>query len=190
MMNRSLAGCIIACSITCGVLHAEEAKELKPGAAVDYGKLAFFPKRWKDGKVDTKLHPWQGKEVVLLTTKSDLDGKTMARFLQRLDGGWKLYADLVGQSPRPFKRVAGKPTIAAVPDASLTAASAVATSRQQASRSAASTPRTTHSCKRIRRRFLTTTSTRWAATPTSSGTATRCSSRATRCSCDTSAWTP
>ena len=97
-MNRWLAGFLIVLSIR-QVSHAEEAKPLKPGGAVDYGKMAFYLEKWKKQKVD---------------------GKTMARFVGRLDAGWKVYADLVGKAPRPFKQVAGKPCIAAVPDASLT----------------------------------------------------------------------
>jgi len=118
-MNRWLAGSLLVLPLI-QFSHAEEAKPLKPGEAVDYGKMAFYPERWKKQKAAGKLYPWQGKEVVLLTTKDDLDGEVMARFVGRLDGGWKLYADLVGKPPRPFKLVAGKPSIAAVPDASLT----------------------------------------------------------------------
>jgi len=118
-MDRWLTASLIVLSIL-PVSFAEETKPLKPGEAVDYSKLAIYPERWKERKVDTKLYPWQGKEVVLLTTKDDLDGEVMARFVSQLDAGWKLYADLIGKSPRPFKQVAGKPCIAAIPGAELT----------------------------------------------------------------------
>ena len=96
---------------------AETAKpaELKPGEPVDYGKLAFYPERWEKHKLSTQLVPWEGRHVVLLTTRSDLDRAVMTRFVERLDGGWKLYADLVQSSPQPFKQIRGKPTIAALP---------------------------------------------------------------------------
>jgi hypothetical protein len=98
-------------------LPGEPAKpaELKPGEPVDYGKLAFYPERWKQHKLSTQLVPWEGRYVVLLTTRSDLDRAVMARFVERLDGGWKVYADLVQSTPGPFKQLHGKTTIAALP---------------------------------------------------------------------------
>jgi hypothetical protein len=91
-----------------------------PGMAVDYAPLAFFPKRWQEQKHSTQLVTWEGKQVVLLTPKKDLDPEVMAIFLERLDGGWKYYADMLGQSPRPAKLLNKKVTIAAVPDVRLT----------------------------------------------------------------------
>jgi len=44
----------------------------------------------------------------------------MGRFLERLDGGWKLYGELVGRSPGDFKNWHHKPVIAAIPDGNLT----------------------------------------------------------------------
>jgi hypothetical protein len=92
----------------------------KPGKPVEYKGLAMFPDRWAMAKTSTQLVPWQGKQVVFLTTNPDFDPKVMAIFLSRFDAGWKLYADLVGKAPNPFRAVNGKPTIAAVPDAALT----------------------------------------------------------------------
>ena len=89
--------------------------KLEPGAPVEYGSLAFYPERWRQHELSTKLVPWEGRHVVLLTARDDLDHAVMARFLERLDGGWKVYADLVGSSPRPFKQIGGKATIAALP---------------------------------------------------------------------------
>lgn len=105
----------------CGVLGAEpDKKQLKPGEAIEYRDLAFYPKRWEERKLSTRLVPWEGQRIVLLTTKADLNARTMTLFVDRLDAGWKVYADLVGQAPRLFKHLREKPTIAAVPDAGLT----------------------------------------------------------------------
>ncbi len=101
------------------VLGQQPAGQLKqPGEPIEY--QPFFPDRWKAKNQSMKLFPWEGEQVVLLTTTADFDPKTMATFLKRLDVGWKLYADLVGQSPRPFKQHNGKVTFACVPDASFT----------------------------------------------------------------------
>jgi hypothetical protein len=101
------------------VLSAAPAPEVaKPGDPIDY--RPFFPDRWKAKDQSTRMVPWEGGRVVLLTTGSDLDGKTVAVFLKRFDAGWKLYADLTGRAPRPFRVHNGKPTIAAVPDAGYT----------------------------------------------------------------------
>ena len=96
------------------------AGDLEPGAAIDYRELAFNAKRWAEQKVPTTMYPWAGEKVVLLTTKDDLDPAVMTRFLERLDDGWRLYAELTGRTPRLYKKLHGKPTIAAIPKASLT----------------------------------------------------------------------
>ncbi len=93
---------------------------LPPGEVMQYEKLAFYPERWKDNHVSTELIPWEGKEVVFLTTTTQFDQAVMARFVGRLDAAWKLYANLTGARPERFRQFHGKPTIAAVPDASLT----------------------------------------------------------------------
>ena len=92
----------------------------KPGTPVEYKALAMFPDRWEKAKTSTQLVPWEGRQIVFLTTKPDLDPKVMAVFLSRLDGGWKVYADLVGKAPNQLRAVNGKPPIAAVPDVALT----------------------------------------------------------------------
>ncbi len=91
-----------------------------PGAAIDYQPLAFYPERWTERKLDTRLFPWEGRRIVFLTTSTNFDGGIMNRFLERLDGGWSLYGNLVGRTPGPMKQWQGKPVIAAVPDGSLT----------------------------------------------------------------------
>lgn len=112
-----LFGCV------CGgrTLHAGEAPiagtvALKPGAPVDYAPLAFQPEVWKAKGQSTMLVPWTGSNVVFLTTPGEYDGRLMARWVQALDGGWALYADLTGRRPEPFKQLEGRATIAAVPD--------------------------------------------------------------------------
>lgn len=91
-----------------------------PGPPIDYAAQAFFPERWKNLGVDTRLVPWAGERVVLLTSTADLDPAIVGIFLERLDGGWKLYAETIGQLPQPRGMLDGKPTFAAVPDERLT----------------------------------------------------------------------
>lgn len=96
------------------------ASGLEPGEAIDYKDFAFYPDRWVERKVSTKLFPWEGEQVVFFTVNNDQDPKVMARILDRLDGGWAHYKKVVGRSPRSFKLWNGKPFIAAVPDGGLT----------------------------------------------------------------------
>lgn len=99
---------------------AQTGKSIKPGAPVDYSGTAFNPDRWKERGLSLQMYPWTGENLVFLTTTNTFDGAIMAIFLQRLDSGWALYRDLTGRSPSLFKQIAGKPSIAAVPDAGLT----------------------------------------------------------------------
>jgi hypothetical protein len=94
---------------------AAEAAVLQPGIPIDYAPLAFQPKVWAEKKQSTQMLPWEGTNIVFLTTPGDYDAKLMARWVQRLDAGWEQYADLTGAKPRPFKQINGKTTIAAVP---------------------------------------------------------------------------
>ena len=89
--------------------------EFKAGAAIDYSKLAFYPKRWLDQKIDSEMYPWVGKHVAILTISDGLDPKAMEGFVSRLDDGWSIYQDFTGKSPRLFKHLAGKATICALP---------------------------------------------------------------------------
>jgi hypothetical protein len=112
-------------SLGCGVSLAAASPaagvaELKPGEPVDYAPLAFQPETWKAKGQSTHLLPWTGSNVVFLTTPGRYDGRLMARWVQALDGGWALYADLTGQPPAPLKQLDGRATIAAVPDAEFT----------------------------------------------------------------------
>jgi hypothetical protein len=92
--------------------------EVRPGAAFDY--RPFSPERWKQQKTSTRMVPWEGRSVVLLTTSADLEPAVIGRFLARLDEGWETYIELVDSHPAPLKQYRGKPTIAAVPGAGLT----------------------------------------------------------------------
>jgi hypothetical protein len=90
----------------------------RPGEPIDY--QPFFPEKWAEKKQSTRMIPWEGERVVLLTTGTNFDPKTITVFLDRFDAGWKLYADLIGRQPAPNRQHKGKPTIAAVPDWSYT----------------------------------------------------------------------
>jgi hypothetical protein len=89
---------------------------LAAGALVDYRPLAFQPQVWDAKKVSTLLLAWPGTNLVFLTTNGVYDARLLKRWVERLDQGWSLYADLMGSRPKPFKILAGKATIAAVPD--------------------------------------------------------------------------
>jgi hypothetical protein len=93
---------------------------LKPGDPFDYANHAFQPKSWEARGLDLRLIPWTGKEVVFLTTGDGHDPALMGLWVSRLDAGWRLYTDLTGAKPSPFKHSGGKVTIAAVPGADLT----------------------------------------------------------------------
>lgn len=110
----------LAVAVLLTAAPAFAADLLRPGPPTDYGKLAFNPGEWTKRGLSTVLVPWTGERVVFLTTNANLDPRIMTLFLARLDGGWKLYADLTGRTPGLFKQLDGKPTIAAVPRASLT----------------------------------------------------------------------
>lgn len=123
MSTQPLLGLILSVVLTLGtgVIGADKASPgLQPGKPVDYASLAFEPDAWRKRGLSLTLYPWAGQELVFLTTTNRLDPKVMAIFLDRLDSGWKLYADLTGRKPSLFKQIEAKPVLAAVPDASLT----------------------------------------------------------------------
>ena len=45
-----------------------DAQGLRLGDTMEYKSLAFYPERWRDSHESTRLVPWEGKEVVFLTT--------------------------------------------------------------------------------------------------------------------------
>lgn len=94
------------------------AEDIRPGKAIEYTPM--YPDLWKAKNHSTQMIPWEGKNVVLLTTTADLDRKVMTLFLDRLDRAWQLFADYTGLSPQPHMLHNGKVIIAAVPDSSLT----------------------------------------------------------------------
>lgn len=96
------------------------ANAIEPGEPIDYKRYAFYPDRWEQRGVSTQMVPWEGEQVVFLTTSKDFDAKVIGHLLDRLDAGWKHYAEIVGKSPRSRNLVNNKPTIAAVPDGRLT----------------------------------------------------------------------
>ncbi len=121
-MIRSSVTCLLFClpgvSLCCW--HSEAQAGVGPGTPVECNEIVIDPNHWKQTNTSTKLFPWQGKEVVFLTTRSNMDGEVMGRLLARLDAGWRLYADLTGRRPELFKQLDGKPTMIAVPNADFT----------------------------------------------------------------------
>jgi hypothetical protein len=87
-MHRRLTGCLVALTDAYAA-HAEDAERLKPGDAVDSAELAFYPKRWQARKLPSKLHPWRGKEVVLLdATNDEILDPIRAMRIGRQDGSY------------------------------------------------------------------------------------------------------
>jgi hypothetical protein len=117
-LRNVLTGVIVIISLLGPILA--QGQVIEPGKEIEYRELAFYPKRWEQAKISTKLVPWEGKNIVFLTTERNLSKEAMTSFVQRLDAGWQLYADLIGRTPRVFRQWNGRPTIAAVPKGSLT----------------------------------------------------------------------
>ena len=46
----------------------QPARPVTPGDTVAYGGLAFYPDRWAAAGISTVMVPWEGRNVVLLTT--------------------------------------------------------------------------------------------------------------------------
>lgn len=116
-LRRASIAALMLVAIGAGARAAEPPLA---GPAVDYASHAFYPERWRDLGIDTRLHPWTGRAVVLLTPRADLDPETMRIFLERLDAGWAHYAEIVGTQPAACLLLDGRTTIAAVPDGRLT----------------------------------------------------------------------
>jgi hypothetical protein len=115
-MNRSLLAA--ACSLS--FFLAPASAEIKAGAGLEYATLAFYPKRWKEQKIDTIMFPWVGENVAFLTITDGFDPKVMTQFVGSLDQGWATYLKFTGKAPAPNKQVQGKPVIAAIPNGNLT----------------------------------------------------------------------
>lgn len=89
--------------------------QFKASDPIDYLPLAFYPKRWSEGKIDTEMSPWEGKHVAMITINDALDAEAMRKFVARLDGGWEIYQRFTGKNPRLFKHLNKKATICALP---------------------------------------------------------------------------
>ena len=74
------------------------------------------------------LSPWEGKNVVLLTPRSDLDSKTMTRLLDALDRVYEFYRDVTGREPHKLKGTTrnGRMTLAVIPSAGAASSSSPA----------------------------------------------------------------
>lgn len=100
--------------------NSSVAAELEAGDPIDYKRFAFYADRWEERGISTKLVPWEGEQIVFLTTTNEFDPKVMGRLVERLDVGWDHFSKIVGKNPRPRNMLNNKTTIAAVPDGRLT----------------------------------------------------------------------
>jgi hypothetical protein len=67
---------------------------------------------------EATLHPWQGKHIVFLTDRSDLDPKTMATITGTSDRIYEFYATMTGREPEvgADTTIGGRGTIAVIKD--------------------------------------------------------------------------
>ncbi len=93
--------------------------EIKAGDGLDYSKLAFYPKRWEERKIDTTMFPWIGEHIAFLTITDAFDPKVMTQFVDSLDQAWGTYLRFTGKAPRMHRNVDGKAPIAAIPSGNL-----------------------------------------------------------------------
>ncbi len=64
------------------VANTENSKKsFKPTIAIDYEP--FDIKKWQAKSISTKMFPWEGEHVVMLTMNNDLNPDVMKRFVQR-----------------------------------------------------------------------------------------------------------
>ena len=117
-MIRGISLFLAVLSALVGVPLDAAAQQLQPGEPVRYP--AMYPERWKQKGTSLNLYPWEGKHIVVLTTKNDLDPEIMQIFVDRLDAGWEIFAQLVKSPPGEYALVRGKVPVAMVPDASYT----------------------------------------------------------------------
>ena len=95
-----------------------DTKIIEP-VETNYAELAFYPDRWKQAGADFEMLAWEGKQLVFLTKKGDYKADELTAFVKRLDDGWETYSELIGQQPRQFKAIKGKPVICAIPKSGL-----------------------------------------------------------------------
>jgi hypothetical protein len=111
--RRALAAALLAAAGSA----AQQAPPFAARAAIDYAPLAFRPEVWKAKGQDTRMSPWVGERVVFLSLASvEIEPGLMRLWVDRLDAGWKVYLDLTGTRPEPFKVWEGRAVIAAVPN--------------------------------------------------------------------------
>jgi hypothetical protein len=111
---------IAVVTLLSGLVALASAPAVQPGDPVDHNQIVIYPDRWKELDPQPQLYPWTGEELVFLTTDPNLNADVMGGLVGRLNDGWRLYAELTGRRPSPFKRLNGKPTITAVPEGRLT----------------------------------------------------------------------
>jgi len=105
---------VVCISVFVGLQSSLAYGQIEP-KATDYAKLAFYPNRWIQNQVPFEMHAWHGKHVVLLTKSQDYDRKLMQQFVNRLDDGWSIYAELIGKTPSSFRAIEEHATICALP---------------------------------------------------------------------------
>lgn len=76
--------------------------------------VAFHPERWISAGIDFEMLAWECDNVVFLTKKGEYDAVELSAFVSRLDDGWQIYSNLIGEQPRLNARLFGKPTICAI----------------------------------------------------------------------------
>ncbi len=82
-MIRTLRMTIAVASVLACVPEDVFAQPIQPGQPVRY--VAMYPERWKQKGTSLDLIPWEGKQIVVLTTRKDLDPDVMRIFVDRLD---------------------------------------------------------------------------------------------------------
>ncbi len=155
-------------------LHSPPAHAQIEPRPTDYSKLAFYPERWAEHKVPFSMQAWHGKHVVLLTSSQQFDSALMSRFVDRLDGGWLTYQELIGKSPEPFRQIDNRPRSVRYRGAISPADTVVVMWASQALKSQASMTTTGLRSSRTPMPFRTTTSMNSVETSMCSKIDTRC----------------
>ncbi|MEM7478727.1 MAG: calcium-binding protein, partial [Planctomycetota bacterium] len=100
-------------------LRGAEKDDVLEAVPIDYSELAFYADRWKKAEVDFEMLAWEGSQIVFVTRKGEYDAATMTDFVARLDAGWEIYSELIGQQPQRMKVFKDKPVICAIPKSNL-----------------------------------------------------------------------
>ncbi len=88
---------------------AKDAEVRRAGVEVEYTTF-------RSEKV--KLHPWEGKHIVLLTASAELDNEIMSDMTAVFDRVYEYYHEVTGREPQPLSntQINGRTTIAVVDD--------------------------------------------------------------------------